>query len=96
MIYHIVTGYLIFINLLGLILMAADKSKAKNHRWRIPEKVLFTVAVIGGSIGAWCGMYLFRHKTKHKSFVIGIPLILILQIVAILLIRSAAGYGYPV
>ncbi len=73
--------YLIVINIIGIALMGADKSKAKKGAWRIPEKTLFLVSLIGGSIGTWAGMYLFRHKTKHWYFVIGMPLILIIQIV---------------
>ena len=58
----------------------ANKHKAKVHTWRIPEKTLFTVSILGGSVGTWAGMYIFRHKTKHWYFVIGMPLILIIQI----------------
>lgn len=80
--------YLILVNLTGFIQMLADKQRAKKGAWRIPEKMLFLVAIIGGSIGSILGMYTFRHKTKHMSFVIGMPLILILQIVlGIILIR---------
>ena len=61
--------------------MGIDKSKAKRHAWRIPEKILFGVSFLGGSIGTWLGMYLFRHKTKHWYFVIGMPAIFILQII---------------
>jgi uncharacterized membrane protein YsdA (DUF1294 family) len=69
-------------NLIGLAVMGIDKSKAKHHVWRIPEKVLFLVSLLGGSIGTWAGMYIFRHKTRHWYFVIGMPAILILQIAA--------------
>lgn len=72
--------YLIGINLTGLLVMGVDKAKAIRRAWRIPEKVLFGVALLGGSLGAWLGMYLFRHKTRHWYFVIGMPLILALQI----------------
>lgn len=60
--------------------MGIDKSRARRRAWRIPEKTLFAVSLLGGSIGTWAGMYLFRHKTKHWYFVVGMPLILILQI----------------
>lgn len=73
--------YLIALNLLGLVLMGIDKAKAIRHAWRIPEKALFIIAVLGGSLGAWAGMYLFHHKTRHWYFVIGMPLILALQII---------------
>lgn len=73
--------YLAFINLLAFVLMGLDKAKARRHKWRIPEKTLFLSAILGGSAGAILGMQLFRHKTKHASFRIGMPCILILQIV---------------
>ncbi len=78
----ILIGYLVIMNLIGLAVMGIDKSKAKRHAWRIPEKVLFLVGLLGGSIGTWAGMYLFRHKTKHWYFVVGMPGILIVQIAA--------------
>lgn len=81
--WQIITLYLLIINLTGLIVMAADKSKAKRGAWRIPEKTLFFISLIGGSIGTWAGMYLFRHKTKHWYFVVGMPAILILQVIAV-------------
>lgn len=83
----IIIIYLIAINITGVILMASDKSKAKHHAFRIPEKILFLVAVIGGSAGAWAGMYIFRHKTKHWYFVVGMPAILILQIALAIFLR---------
>lgn len=74
--------YLILINALGLLIMLADKRKAIKKKWRIPEATLMTVAAIGGSIGILAGMQLFRHKTKHPKFTIGVPLILALQLLA--------------
>ena len=72
--------YLIFINIVGLLSMYLDKYFAKNNMYRISEKNLFFIAIIGGSIGSIIGMYKFRHKTKHKQFIIGLPSILIFQI----------------
>ena len=72
--------YLIFINIVGLLSMYLDKYFAKNNMYRISEKNLFLIAIIGGSIGSIIGMYKFRHKTKHKQFTIGLPSILIFQI----------------
>lgn len=72
--------YLVLINAASLILMCLDKHYAKKHHRRIPEATLMLFAVLGGSIGAWLGMYLVRHKTKHPKFYIGIPVILICQI----------------
>ncbi len=72
--------YLAIINVIAFALMGFDKQRAKRSLWRIPEKTLFLSALLGGSIGAILGMYTFRHKTKHATFVYGMPVILILQI----------------
>ena len=72
--------YLLLINAAAFLLMLADKRKAKKNRWRIPERTLFGSALLGGSIGALLGMYTFRHKTRHRSFTLGMPTILIAQI----------------
>lgn len=79
-------GYIIIINFGGFLLMGIDKWKARTGRWRIAEKTLFIVALLGGSIGSIVGMYFFRHKTKHLSFTIGLPTILVLQLLAVILI----------
>ena len=71
--------YLVVMNVLGVAVMWSDKRRARLHRWRIPEKALFGVSLLGGSAGTWAGMYLFRHKTKHWYFVVGMPLILVCQ-----------------
>lgn len=81
--WKLAAGYLVIMNLAGVAVMGMDKEKAKKHAWRIPEKTLFFVSLIGGSVGTWAGMYLFRHKTKHWYFVIGMPAILILQIMIV-------------
>lgn len=73
--------WLACINLFGFFQMFEDKRRARKDKWRIPEKRLFLVAAIGGSVGSILGMQVFRHKTKHKSFVIGMPAILIGQLV---------------
>ena len=78
--------YLFIINAIGFILMLADKIKARKNLWRIPEKVLFLSAILGGSIGSLLGMYVVRHKTKHFSFILGMPLILAIQIVLAVII----------
>lgn len=80
-------AYLLVINAIGLIIMLIDKHKAKKKRWRIPEATLLGVAAIGGSIGVMAGMYCARHKTRHPQFSVGVPLILMIQmILAVLLI----------
>ena len=80
--------YLIVMNIIGFFIMAVDKHKAKKHAWRIPEKTLFLISIIGGSIGTLLGMYTFRHKTKHWYFVIGMPLILIIHIMLMILLKQ--------
>lgn len=70
-------------NLIGLFAMALDKFLAIKHMWRISEFKLLLLAAMGGSIGIWIGMYLFRHKTKRLKFVIGTPVILLFQTVII-------------
>ena len=72
--------YMVLMNLVGIVVMGIDKERAKRHAWRIPEKTLFLVSLLGGSVGTWAGMYLFRHKTKHWYFVVGMPLILFVQL----------------
>lgn len=73
--------YFLVMNIIGFLLMEEDKRRAKRHLWRISEKTLFLCTLLGGSIGTWAGMYVFRHKTKHWYFVVGMPLILAVQIV---------------
>uniref|UniRef100_UPI0040569712 DUF1294 domain-containing protein n=1 Tax=Agathobacter sp. TaxID=2021311 RepID=UPI0040569712 len=77
----IVIVYVILINLAGFLTMSLDKERAKRKAWRIPEKTLFMIALLGGSIGAWAGMYAFRHKTRHWYFKFGMPMILLVQAV---------------
>lgn len=72
--------YLVTINAIAFLLMLVDKYKAKKNLWRIPEATLMGVAAIGGSFGALVGMYTVRHKTRHKKFTVGIPALLIIQI----------------
>ena len=76
----ILIAYLCVVNIVAFAMFGIDKKRARKHQWRISEKALFISAIIGGSIGALLGMHIFRHKTKHWYFVIGIPVILIIQI----------------
>lgn len=76
----IVVVYFVIMNIAGFAIMGIDKNKAKKNAWRIPERTLFLFSILGGSIGTWAGMYAFRHKTKHWYFIIGMPVILILQV----------------
>ncbi len=76
--------YVLFTNILGFTLMGIDKSRAKKRGMRVPEATLFTVAIIGGSIGSIAGMFFFRHKTRKWYFVYGMPVILVIQIALVI------------
>ncbi|MBQ8662528.1 MAG: DUF1294 domain-containing protein [Eubacterium sp.] len=80
--------YVIVVNIVGFLMMGIDKLKARKHRRRISERTLFVISIIGGSVGSLAGMYLFRHKTRHTKFVVGIPVILAIQIIVGVLIAS--------
>ena len=81
--------YLIAINVITFFIYGIDKLKAKKGKWRIPESTLLLLAIIGGSIGAWFGIKVWHHKTLHKKFKYGIPLIVIIQIaIAIYIFRE--------
>ena len=79
--------YLIIINILGFLIMGLDKHKAKMAERRIPENTLFTFTVLGGGVGTIAGMYVFHHKTKKMKFKVGMPLILILEILIFVYFR---------
>ena len=81
---HVVLAYFITVNVLGLVLFGIDKWKAKHDKWRISEATLLSLTVIGGSIGTWVGMKVWHHKTMHKKFKYGIPLVMVLQFVLLL------------
>ena len=81
-----VIGYLTIINAIAFALMLTDKANARKKLWRVPERVLFAAALLGGSVGSLLGMYLARHKTKHPKFVIGIPVILVIQVVLVVVL----------
>lgn len=80
--------YLLLINILLFILMGIDKRKATKNKWRIKEKTLLILCILGGSIGGIIGMYTFRHKTKHLKFKIGFPFIFIVQLMLLLYITK--------
>lgn len=79
--YKALITYLVAINLLGIIVTVADKKKAIKDKYRIPELDLWLIALLGGSLGTYIAMKIVRHKTKHKNFMIGIPIIIIIQLV---------------
>ena len=77
---HIALIYLAVINVVTFFMYGIDKWKAKNSKWRIRETALLGLAVLGGSIGAWLGMKVWHHKTQHKKFRYGVPVIIIIQL----------------
>ncbi|GIO21723.1 DUF1294 domain-containing protein [Oceanobacillus sp. J11TS1] len=74
--------YLFIANVIGCYFMFKDKQKAKQHAYRIPERTFWLLAILGASIGIYIGMQLFRHKTKHKSFTIGIPIFIVVNFIS--------------
>ena len=88
-----ILAVLLAVNLIGFWQCYSYKRRAKKKRWRIPEKTFFITAFLGGGIGVWTGMYLFRHKTKHWYFVVFIPLITIVEYgLAIWLFYKTIGF----
>ena len=77
--------YIITINILSFVMFGIDKWKAKKRKYRISEKTLLSVAIIGGGIGALIAMYIFHHKTKHPKFYVGIPIFMCVQVVTIII-----------
>lgn len=74
---------LLILNIFGFILVSLDKYKAKNKLWRIPERSFFILSILGGSVGVYIGLFLFKHKTRHWYFMTVIPLIILAQIIFI-------------
>lgn len=85
--------YTIAINCIGFVIMGYDKQRAIKHEWRIKEKTIFVIGFLGGCIGILLGINIFRHKTKHKKFVYGIPFILFIQLLIIVIIFYSMYYN---
>jgi len=85
-VYKIAGAYLLVMNLLGCILACTDKKRAQSRQWRIPERMLFLVAVLGGCLGEYLTLLRIHHKTKHYRFMLGLPLILCAQVIGIALL----------
>lgn len=81
---RIILFYVMVINMVTFLLFGLDKRRARKKQYRIPEKILLVAAAGGGSVGAFTGMYMFRHKTKHVKFYMGIPLLIMIHILAVL------------
>ncbi|MDZ5712426.1 DUF1294 domain-containing protein [Jeotgalibacillus haloalkalitolerans] len=75
----LLTVYYFILSVVGFISMRVDKKRARNEQYRISEKALWTIALLGGALGSWAGMNVFRHKTKHVSFRVGMPVLVILH-----------------
>ena len=80
----ILFGYILVMSIVAFCVCGADKFAAQRQKSRVPEKVLFLLSVLGGSVGMYLGMFTFRHKTKHWYFVVGIPVIILVQAALIL------------
>ena len=89
---QIILIYLVAMNVVTFFAYGIDKWKAKRSKWRISEATLLGMAVIGGSIGAWLGMRVWHHKTMHKKFQLGIPLIIVVQIALVIWIISKSYF----
>ena len=86
-------GYLLAVNIVTFCAYGIDKYKAKNKKWRIPEKVLIGLALTGGSAGALAGMSAFHHKTRKKKFRIGVPVIIILQLIVYFAVKYLLNHN---
>ena len=86
---NLILIYLAVITVVTFLVYGIDKWKAQHKRWRIPESVLLGLAAIGGSVGAWLGMKVWRHKTQHKKFQYGVPAILAAQVAVVVWLLSA-------
>lgn len=84
-------AYLAFMNILGFLMMGIDKRKAIQKAYRISEKALFLCSILGGSLGSWLGMYVFRHKTRHWYFVVGMPVIFFVHCIGLVLLINKIG-----
>ncbi len=82
----VLAAYYIIINIIAFFLYGNDKQRAKRHAWRIPERTLLGIALLGGGLGAFLGMQVFRHKTKHFIFCFLVPLCLLLHCIFIYMI----------
>ncbi len=91
MILKIICAWLILWSLIAFIAMGADKRKAQREKWRVPEATLFLFALLGGALGATLGMHVFHHKTKHWYFRLGLPLILLVQLVLVIWLSMHFG-----
>lgn len=83
-------SFIIGVNVITFVVYGIDKLKAKKGKWRVPETTLLLLAIIGGSVGAWCGVKVWHHKTMHAKFKYGIPLIMAVQVGLLLCLMTRA------
>ena len=88
----IIVAFLVVMNVAGFLSMGLDKSKAKHHQNRISEMTLMLIAALGGAAGSWLGMEVFRHKTQHAKFSVGVPVIFAIQIVILLFLNNKFNF----
>lgn len=86
--FYWIIGYVLFLNVYLYWIMGKDKQSAKSGQTRVPERHIFIFSILGGAIGTYLAMYHYRHKTKHKSFTIGIPIIIAIQLIIVILIAG--------
>ena len=84
-----IIGYILFLNVYLYWIMGKDKESARRNERRIPERHIFLFSALGGAVGTYMAMHHYRHKTKHRSFKIGIPAIIIIQIILVILLVGA-------
>lgn len=80
-----IMSYILGVNMIAFIIFGLDKRKAKKQAYRIPERTFWGLAIMGGAVGIWAGMKSFRHKTKHGAFTVGIPILIIIQLISVTL-----------
>ncbi len=85
-IFYLITAYLTIINIVAICITAYDKHAARKDKWRVRESTLMLISALGGSIGMYITMQLVRHKTRHLKFMLGIPVILIIQVILVIFI----------
>lgn len=94
--YTLIAAYFAAVNLVAFLSFGIDKSRSKRAKWRIPEATLMAYALFGGSLGCFLGMRLFRHKTLKPLFYIGVPIILVLQVLGVLWLIFLSPFRFTV
>jgi len=90
---NVLIGWVVILSVYSFFMMGYDKRQAKNGGWRVPERTLWIIAILGGGVGAYAGMQTFRHKTKHTSFRVGFLMLAILDLAAVLYLAGTSQAG---